>query len=195
MPKQRAIVRLSRSVPVEEAIELLHNELHEARLTALLILVDRFEHSTGSDERHRVVQRYLEELEQVKNWDLVDLSAPKILGSWLVEQPRRELAILRELVDSGHLWRQRVAMLATFAFIRAGQVDVALEIADLLLRHRHDLIHKAVGWMLREVGKVDLPAELQFLAPRYRQMPRTMLRYAIERFDPELRRAYHDGVA
>ena len=86
-------------------------------------------------------------------------------------------------------------MLATFAFIRAGQVDVAIEIADLLLRHRHDLIHKAVGWMLREVGKVDLPAELQFLAPRYRQMPRTMLRYAIERFDPELRRAYLDGVA
>ena len=180
---------------MDAAIELLHSELHEARLTALLILVDRVERSKAADERREIVQRYLDQLDRVNNWDLVDLSAPKILGGWLLEQPPTELSVLHRLVDSGHLWRQRVAMLATFAFIRADQLEVTLEIADLLLDHDHDLIHKAVGWMLREVGKRDQRAELQFLGPRYRQMPRTMLRYAIEKLEPSLRQAYLAGTA
>ena len=132
----------------------------------------------------------------MNNWDLVDLSAPKILGAWLLERPAGERTLLYELARCGHLWRERSAMLATLPLIRAQQFDDALAIAEILLRHEHDLIHKAVGWMLREVGKRDLDTEVAFLRRTYRSMPRTMLRYAIEKFAPELRlRFLHGTVA
>ena len=193
MPNQRVLARECRSLAVDVAVELLHNEFHEARLTALLILVDRFQRSKEVTERTALAQRYLAELDHVNNWDLVDLSAPKILGVWLLERPRGERSLLRSLAGSGHLWRQRIAILATLAFIRVDEFDDTLALADLLLRHEHDLIHKAVGWMLREVGKRDIDAELQFIGPRYRQMPRTMLRYAIEKLEPSLRKDYLGG--
>ena len=123
----------------------------------------------------------------MNSWDLVDGSAPHILGAHLLERDR---AVLYELAGSGHLWRQRVAVLATFAFIRAGQFRDTLRLAELLRDHPHDLIHKAVGWMLREIGKRDRGAEERFLDRNAAHMPRTMLRYAIEKFEPERRRSY-----
>lgn len=189
VPEQRKIAKRFRELPMRGVQSLLKDPFHECRLTGLLILAEKFRRG-DEDERARIVDCYIGHLDWVNNWDLVDSSAYPILGAWLIDRDR---GILGELARSGHLWRQRVAIIATLAFIKADEYDDTLEIADLLLHHEHDLIHKAVGWMLREVGQRNQEVEEGFLLTRYKGMPRTMLRYAIEKFPEERRKAYLSG--
>ncbi len=191
VPSQRKIALRYRHLPLAQILRLLRDPVHECRLTALFILIDQFER--GDDPgRRSILDTYLDHLDQVNNWDLVDASAPKILGAFLADGGDR--TILRELAESGHLWRQRVAVVACHRCIREGDFADFLAIAESLLYHEHDLIHKAVGWMLREVGKRDEAVLHDFLRSRYQTMPRTMLRYAIERFDRPTRTAYLRGT-
>ena len=190
VPPQRAIARRHAAATSLADVEaLLGSPWHEERLTALFVLVRRFERA-DDDERARIVELYLARRDRVDNWDLVDASAPYLLGPWLLD---RDDSLLDELAVSPSLWDRRIAVLATFAGIRAGRPEATLRIADRLLDDPEDLLHKAVGWMLREVGNRDLARAEAFLAPRYQRMPRTMLRYALERFPPERRRDYLAG--
>ena len=189
VPLQRRVARRFAHLHRTAVAELLASPFHEARLTGLLILVQQFAKADTAG-REAVVGFYLDHLHAVNNWDLVDLSAPKILGAWLLGQPPEARRVLHRLARSGDLWQQRVAMLATLPLIKADQFAEALAIAEVLLHHEHDLIHKAVGWMLREVGKRDRGTELAFLDAHGETMPRTMLRYAIEKFAPDQRRRY-----
>jgi len=190
VPAQRAVVRRHwRAVPFGDVVDLLQSPWHEERLTALLLLVRKFE-AGGPDERRTIVEVYLASTARVNNWDLVDSSAPYLLGAWLLD---RDSAVLDRLAGSPLVWDRRIAILATFAFIRADRFERSLELAERLLRDEHDLIHKAVGWMLREIGNRDRAVEEAFLARHYTQMPRTMLRYAIEKFAPDRRAAYLTG--
>ena len=194
LPVQRRIAKRHRDAPAAELAELLGSEIHEHRQTALLIMVESYKLKKTSEERRReLVQLYLDNLDSVNNWDLVDSSAHYILGPWMLEESEQR-HLLYKLARSENLWQQRVAIMTTFAFLRAGEFDDTFKIADMLLDHPHDLIHKAVGWMLREVGNRDLAAEEGFLRPRYNSMPRTMLRYAIEKFPEELRQSYLKGL-
>ena len=186
VPQVRAIVRGHRGLPLAAVAGVLASPYHEHRQAALFVLVDRYRRSAPA-EQETIARFYLDHLDAVNSWDLVDGSAPQLLGEHLLSRDR---AVLYRLARSGHLWRQRVAVVATFRFIRAGQFDDTLRLAELLRDHPHDLIHKAVGWMLREVGKRDLSVEERFLDRHAAHMPRTMLRYAIERFNPERRRHY-----
>lgn len=189
VPQSRALARRGRALPMEEVLKLLQSEWHEERLMALLIWIGQYE--TGSpEERKQIFSAYRRHTRFINNWDLVDLSAPPIVGAWLLHRDR---ALLREWVQSSSLWDRRIAMVATHAFIRMNEFSEALAVAKLLLQDREDLIHKAVGWMLREVGKRDQAAEEAFLRVHYRTMPRTMLRYAIERFPEPLRQRYLKG--
>lgn len=189
VPKQRRVARQARGLAPGQIRKLLADPFHECRLTGLLILVDRYERAddAGKDEAAAL---YLDSLDQVNNWDLVDSSAHKILGPHLREGDR---TLLYDLARSGDLWRQRVAVIATFAYIATGDFADTFALADLLLGHPHDLIHKAVGWAIREVGNRDREAMEAFLAPRYERMPRTMLRYAIEKLPEERRQDYLKG--
>jgi 3-methyladenine DNA glycosylase AlkD len=184
VPAQRKVARQFRDLPLEEADRLLTSRIHEERLTALFILVDQFDR--GDDrERGRIVRLYMKRLPFINNWDLVDSSAAQILGGWLADKPRGPLV---RLARSTHLWSRRVAIIATFHFIHRGEHRDAIRIATILVNDEHDLIHKAVGWMLREVDKRASPAALTaFLHRHAATMPRTMLRYAIERLPAERR--------
>lgn len=180
VPEQRAIARQFRDLPLAETDKLLKSKIHEERLTALLILVHQFTKATDDAVRGGIYRLYVQRLPYINNWDLVDASAEYIVGGWLAAKDR---AVLGRFARSKHLWTRRVAMLATFHYIKQGSGEDALRIAATLLDDRHDLIHKAVGWMLREVGKRVSPATLRtFLKAHVRAMPRTALRYAIERF-------------
>lgn len=191
VPAQRALAaRYWSLVSIDEAAELLRSPWHEERLTALHILVRKFERGDQAEQR-RAVDVMLASTEHINNWDLVDSSAPYLLGPWLLD---RDSAVLDRLAGSGVVWERRIAIMATYAFIRAGRFDRTFELAQRLLGDDHDLIHKAVGWMLREVGNRDLAAEEEFLSRHYALMPRTMLRYAIEKFPPERRAAYLAGA-
>ncbi len=167
----------------------IRSEYHEVRLAALLSLVEIFSHAGKDPElRRRCIDFYLSHTQFINNWDLVDLSCYKLLGAWLLDKDR---TLLYDLARSGKsLWEQRIGIVSTMQFIRNGQLDDTFAIADILLHHPHDLIHKAVGWLLREAGKRDEAALKAFLAPRFRTMPRTMLRYAIEKFPEGERRQY-----
>ncbi|RBY85333.1 DNA alkylation repair protein [Blastococcus sp. TF02A-26] len=190
VPPQRAIARRhAAATSLADVDELLGSPWHEERLTALFVLVRRFERG-DDDERARIVELYLARRDRVDNWDLVDASAPYVLGPWLLD---RDDSVLDELAGSDSLWDRRLAVMATFAGIRAGRPEATLRIADRLLTDPEDLVQKAVGWMLREVGNRDPARAEEFLVPRYRRMPRTMLRYAIERFPAERRRDYLAG--
>ena len=181
--------RMAREFAVadEEALrELLLSEVHEDRLLSLLILVRQFERG-GALERRRVYRFYCRHMARINNWDLVDLSAPGIVGAYLVDRSRQPLYLW---CRSPRLWRRRIAVLATFAFIRRGEYADTFELAGRLLGDPEDLMHKATGWMLREIGKRDKAALEGFLARHAGVMPRTMLRYAIERFPEAERRAY-----
>ena len=156
---------------------------------ALLILAWRYSSSSSSMEKEKIAKFYLEHIKQVNNWDLVDLSAPNILGAHLVDRDDRRRPLYR-LAGSENVWERRIAIVATLHFIRNGDFSDTLKIAEMLLQDRHDLIHKAVGWMLREVGKRDVAAEEAFLEKHCSVMPRTMLRYAIERLPESKRRRY-----
>ncbi len=188
VPKQRAIARRHyRDIGLEDLTSLLQDPAHESRLTALFMLVYRFEKAKTDAERKDLAGLYLKNLDHINNWDLVDSSADKILGAYLFT---RNKDVLYELARQGHLWEQRIAIIATLYFIRQGAYEDTLKIAKILLHHEHDLIHKAVGWMLREVGKRDFDVEYDFLREHYKNMPRTMLRYAIEKFPPDLRKKF-----
>ncbi|MFI2652226.1 DNA alkylation repair protein [Micromonospora fulviviridis] len=191
VPEQRRVAaRYWRDLSLADTAELLTSGVHEERLTALLILVRKF--TKGDEtERGQIVDIVLANTAHIDNWDLVDSSAPYIVGPWLIDKDR---SVLDRLAASSLVWDRRIAVMATFAFIRVGDFDWTFRLADRLLRDPHDLVHKAVGWMLREVGNRDRAAEEEFLASRYREMPRVMLRYAIEKFDPQRRGEYLSGA-
>jgi 3-methyladenine DNA glycosylase AlkD len=186
VPQARAICRACRGTSLVEIDRLLQSPVHEDRLTALLLLVDAF--TLGDDERKReIYDYYLANTVRINNWDLVDASAPLIVGAWL---RGRSKAPLTRLAKSPMLWERRIAIVATQDFIRQRQLDETFRIADLLIEDRHDLIHKATGWMLREAGKRDEAALRRYLDSRHTRMPRTSLRYAIERLPERDRLAY-----
>ena len=191
VPDQRRVAaRYWRDLSLAETAELLTSGVHEERLTSLLILVRRFTRADET-ERGQIFDIVLANTRHIDNWDLVDSSAPYIVGPWLIDRDR---SVLDRLAGSSLVWDRRIAVMATFAFIRAGDFDWTFRLADRLLRDPHDLVHKAVGWMLREVGNRDRAAEEEFLARHYRAMPRVMLRYAIEKFEPQRRAEYLSGV-
>lgn len=182
VPLQRKVARKFRDLPLPQARALLHSPWHEERLTALLILVGLFQRAKTEAAREAVVKAYLAELRWVNNWDLVDSSAGYILGVWLRDKDR---GVLYKLIKSKGLWERRVAMVATQGLINAGESKDALALAEALLGDREDLMHKAAGWMLREAGKRVSVEDLRgFLSRNAGRMPRTMLRYAIERLGP-----------
>lgn len=190
VPDLRSLAREYVDVSLSALRTLLRSRVHEERLMALLVLEQKY--SRGRDsEKERIYRLYLDNTRYVNNWDLVDLSAGKIVGDFLIDRDR---TVLRELAASENIWERRIAIIATSAFIRIGDYSYTLKVADMLLEDEEDLIHKAVGWMLREVGKRDPRAEERFLKPRYRRMPRTMLRYAIERFPEPKRQRYLKGA-
>jgi 3-methyladenine DNA glycosylase AlkD len=186
VPVQRRIAKNYRNMPLTDVLELLQSGIHEHRLTALFILTEQF-NKGDEDARRRIVELYLGNTAYVNNWDLVDSSAHKILGVWLVDKSRR---VLYELAESENLWERRISIISTFAFINRGDLVDALVLSELLVDDTHDLIHKASGWVLREVGKKDQSVLEEFLLEHYEKMPRTMLRYAIERLPEERRRFY-----
>ena len=204
VPDTRIVVKEARlQVPLDEIGILLQSEWHEARLCGFLLLVEEMKAAlpkarqapTANAERRKEIARfYLRHARRANNWDLVDMSCPKILGKWLLypqadgSMPDRN--ILYRLAASSNLWEQRIAMVTCWMLIRAGQYDDALRLATLLLPHPHDLIHKAVGWMLREVGKRDMPTLESYLNEHARDMHRTTLRYAIEKMDENKRHHY-----
>jgi 3-methyladenine DNA glycosylase AlkD len=186
VPEQRKIAKKYRTLDLDEVNSLLNSEKHEHRLVALLIMVDQFSNS-DEDKRRKIVSLYLDNTKFVNNWDLVDLSAHKILGEYYWDKPKD---LLYRLAESDSLWERRISVISTFAYIRRGSFDESLKMAEKLVNDDHDLIHKAVGWMLREVGKRDQAKEEEFLMKHYKTMPRTMLRYAIEKFDADKRKFY-----
>ncbi len=191
VPVVRHAVKHFADAPAETAIQLLKSEYHEIRLFALLLLVARY--TRGDDAEHEKIYRlYLKHTRHINNWDLVDSSAPYIVGAYLYGN---DTAIIYQLAKSKSLWERRIAILATFWFIREGEFADALNIGELMLQDPHDLIHKATGWMLREIGKRDKAAATAFLKKHQRSMPRTMLRYAIERYSPAERKKYLEGKA
>lgn len=191
VPTLRALAREFRAAPVAVAFALLRSPLHEERALALLILVARYARGTAA-EQQRIFEQYLKHVpKHVNNWDLVDSSAHYIVGAHLAQRDR---SLLYELARSPHLWSRRVAIIATFWFIKQGSFEDTLAIAEQLLGDREDLLHKAAGWMLREVGNRDATAAERFLRCHCRRMPRTMLRYAIEKLPERTRRAYLDGT-
>lgn len=186
VPVLRKLAREFRVLPPLAAAKLLQSPIHEERLLALLILTDAYERADESG-RAAIYRLYLKNLARVNNWDLVDCSAPRIVGRHLKERPRK---ILFRLARSKTLWRRRVAVLATFHFIRQDDFGDSLRLAELLLGDGHDLMHKAVGWMLREIGKCDVAELKRFLRNHAARMPRTMLRYAIEKLPERERQSY-----
>ena len=186
VPEQRKLAKKYSDIPLDDISHLLKSPIHEHRLTSLFILVLKY-NKEDEQGKKKVVDFYVSNLKHVNNWDLVDSSAPYILGNYLLDNER---SILYRLASSDNLWERRIAILSTFSFIKNNQYEDALNISGILISDEHDLIHKAVGWMLREIGKRDIKIEEEFLQKHYREMPRTMLRYAIEKFDEEKRKSY-----
>lgn len=190
VPVQRQIAKKYQDIGWSDMAKLISSPIHEYRFTALEILVMKY--ASGDEKtKKQCVEFYLKHRAWVNNWDLVDTSAPYILGDWLFTKNKK---ILTTLSRSGNIWDRRIAIITTLGFISQGAYAETLRIAKLLLKDKHDLIHKAVGWMLREVGKRSLVTEEKFLQRYYKQMPRTMLRYAIERFAVTKRNAYLKGT-
>jgi 3-methyladenine DNA glycosylase AlkD len=191
VPQSRAIAKKYLFLSLPEIKSLLDSDVHEERFIALIVLASQFKKSKKDrSARRRIVEFYLKNTSRINNWDLVDSSADKILGEFLNEDDK---SVLHFLAKSQNLWERRIAIIATLAFIRKKRFGDTLAIAEMLLRDDHDLIHKAVGWMLREVGKRDRSVLEIFLKSHYKDMPRTMLRYSIEKFEPEVRQAYIKG--
>jgi len=189
VPVLRKLVNKYRGISLEEVSKLLHSKFHEERLLAVLMLVQLFK-TGGDEEQNQIYCLYLENTKFINNWDLVDISAGNIVGAYLYEKDR---VPLYRLVKSQNLWERRISIISTFHFIRNYDFDDTLKIAEILLNDKEDLIHKAVGWMLREVGKRELEIEEEFLQEHYMKMPRTMLRYAIEKFPETRRKMYLRG--
>lgn len=189
VPKQRKIAKKYLSLDISTLQSLLDSKIHEERLIALLILTDNFK-SSDEERKYQILDFYLHNTKNINNWDLVDLSAPHIVGPYFLDKPKD---ILYQMAESKLLWEKRISIISTFSFIKNNQFQDSLKIAEILLHDSHDLIHKAVGWMLREIGKKDIKAEENFLKKYYKEMPRTMLRYAIEKFPEKTRKAYLNG--
>ncbi len=189
MPQLRALAKQHSDVDLTTIAALLASHYHEERMFALLLLMQRYQAADATGQQ-AAYDLYLGNTQRINNWDLVDVSAPHIVGRHLQQRPRK---VLHELAHSPSLWERRIAIIATAWFIRLDDFDDTLRIAKILLHDEHDLMHKAVGWMLREVGKRDLAIEEDFLKIHYRTMPRTMLRYAIERFPEPKRKNYLYG--
>ena len=186
VPGQRKVANKFGELFLEDIEKLLNSKIHEHRMTALFILIRQYKKGSES-EKNKVFNFYLKNTKNINNWDLVDISAPKVFGDYLLNKPRN---ILYKLAKSDNLWERRIAIISTFTFIRNNEFRDTLKIAEILLNDKHDLIHKAVGWMLREVGKRDQKTEEEFLQKYYLKMPRVMLRYAIERFEERKRKFY-----
>jgi len=189
VPIQRSICK-KYDLTLEEIQELLNSRIHEHRFCALVILMNKFKKSKKIPlDRIKIFEFYLKNASEnkINNWDLVDLSAPRIVGEFLKKD---DTGILRQLAVSKNIWERRIAVISTFPFIKLRNFGEALAISEVLLNDEHDLIHKAVGWMLREIGKKNINVLEVFLSTRYKEMPRTMLRYAIEKFPEEKRKFY-----
>ena len=189
VPVLRKQVKCFQETTLGEIQKVLDSSFHEERLFSLLLMVDKF-NKGNEDEKSAIYQMYLNNTRNINNWDLVDSSAYQIVGVYLEQRDRR---ILYKLVQSDSLWERRIAVMSTFQFIRNHEFDDTLNLSKHLLRDPEDLIHKAVGWMLREIGKRNITVEKTFLRSNYKQMPRTMLRYAIERFSEQDRKRFLDG--
>lgn len=190
VPTLRGLAKKYRELPYGDALKLLKSAWHEERLLALILLVNTYEESSERD-KERIHRAYLRNARYINNWDLVDASAAQVVGAHLTAA---NVGLLVKLAKSRDLWERRIAIVATFHFIKHNEFRPTLRIATMLLADKHDLIHKAVGWMLREVGKRDRAALDAFLAKTYRVMPRTALRYAIERHPEKVRKAYLAGT-
>ena len=191
VPEMRTVAKKYKDISLEETTELLKNKYHECRLVALLIIVEKYERSKTNSEKKILYEMYLNNTKYINNWDLVDLSAHKIVGAYLYNELKlKDTKILYKLAKSSDLWDKRISIISTFYFIYRKEFKDALRISEILINDKHDLIHKAVGWMLRELGKRDQNTEEDFLKKHYKTMPRTMLRYAIERFDDKKKKFY-----
>ena len=190
VPEVRKLAKEYQDILIKEIKQLLKSHIHAERLLALLILIHKF--SKGNDPTKKsIYELYLKNTQFVNNWDLVDLSAGHIVGAFLMEKSRKPLY---RLARSKYLWERRISIISTFHFIKHYEFSETLKIGEILISDEEDLIHKAVGWMLREVGKRDLQTEEKFLKKHYKKMPRTMLRYAIERFPEAKRKRYLKGT-
>ena len=183
VPNIRAIAKLHKDISIEEIQDLIQSEWHEVRLCALIMMVEK---SKKKDEalRKELFNLYLSQTKRINNWDLVDLSCRFIIGEYLLDKSRD---ILYQLAQSPLLWDNRIAIVSTYAFIRKGQLEDTYALSDLMMPHPHDLMHKAIGWMLREAGKRDSERLYDYVMSHRADMPRTMLRYAIEKFSPKER--------
>jgi 3-methyladenine DNA glycosylase AlkD len=182
VPNQRIVAKKYTDISLEELQKVITSKIHEHRLTSFIILT--YKYPTNKEE---IYNFYIKNKDYANNWDLVDVTTPKVVGAYLFDKDK---SILHKLAKSKSLWDRRIAVLATFYFINQRQFEDSLKIAEILLNDHHDLIHKAVGWMLREIGKRDQKVEEAFLNKHYKKMPRTMLRYSIERFSPKRREFY-----
>lgn len=187
VPQSRQISKKYSAISFPEIKKLLNSKIHEERLIALLILVHNYK-----KDKSKIFSFYLKNTKFVNNWDLVDLSAPNIVGNYLLENPKLK-PILKKLARSSSIWERRISIVSTLAFIREEKLSNTLALSVILIKDKHDLIHKAVGWMLRELGKKDLESLECFLRSHYKKMPRTMLRYAIEKFPKEKKLKYLKG--
>ena len=193
VPDTRKVVVANRDLPLHEISKLAQSKIHEHRLAAVLILVDQYKRAKTDAAREQIFNFYMQLVREgrVNNWDLVDTSTPQIVGGWLLTRAAEETQLLFELVASENLWLRRVGIMGSAAFINAGRAQPTLQLCELVLQDKHDLIHKASGWMLREVGKRVSVDELRgFLKAHVKQMPRTMLRYSIEHLSPEERKRW-----
>ena len=185
VPQSRNIAIKFKDLEFADIIELLKSKIHEERLIALLILVHKFQKEPL--EQRRIYDFYIKNIKFVNNWDLVDLSSDKIIGGYLIDKPKE---ILVKFANSENIWEKRIAMISTYNFIKNNKFKDSLKIAEILVNDKNDLIQKAVGWMLREIGNRDREQELKFLKKYYKKMGRTALRYALEKFPESLRKKY-----
>lgn len=191
VPNSRIVAKkYAKEIDFVNLQKLISSQIHEYRLTALLIIVEKFNNEKQEADKKLLIDFYLSNTQYINNWDLVDLSCYKTLGIWLITKDKD---ILFELAHSKNIWEQRIAIITCLQFIKNEQYDTFLEIAELLLHHPHDLIHKAIGWLLRELGKKNIDLEKTFLKRHYKNMPRTMLRYSIEKFPEDQRQDYLKG--
>lgn len=206
VPEQRKVAKkYFAKISLEQIEKLIASDIHEYRQTGLFMLMYKFEAIKNGistpclagrqalDDRKKIYDLYLRNTKWINNWDLVDMTAPQIVGGYLLDKPAKR-TILYKLAKSKYLWERRIAILASFKFIKHNEFDDTLKLAEILLNDDHDLIHKAVGWMLREIGKRDQVVEEKFLKRYYKSMPRTMLRYAIEKFEEVKRQKYLKGL-
>ena len=196
MPELRKLAKEFIGLEPRQIEKLLHSKTHEQRMLALLILMFQFnlaKKQTDQKQQKIIYDYYLSQVDYINNWDLVDVTCRDIVGGFLLDKSKLQKERLIKLSKSDNLWERRIAIVCTWQFIRQFQFDYTLRISKILLQDEHDLIHKAVGWMLREVGKKDLQTLIIFLQQHYKKMPRTMLRYAIEKLDENTRQDFLKG--